>query len=63
MALINKLTAIADAIREVNGTTEPLTLDEMATTIKNLSSSGGGSSGEFYMSFDSISGVLTINEV
>lgn len=63
MALINKLTTIADAIREVSGTTEPLTLDEMVTSIKGLSSSGGGSSGEFTMSFDSISGVLTINEV
>ena len=28
MALINKLTAVADAIREVSGTTEPLTLEE-----------------------------------
>lgn len=62
MALINKLTAVADAIREVSGTTEPLTLEEMVTSIKNLSSNGG-SSGEFYMSFNSTTGVLTINEV
>ncbi len=42
MALTNKLTAIANAIREKTGTTEPMTLDEMPELI--LSISGGGSS-------------------
>ena len=36
MALINKLTALGDAIREQTGGTEPLTLDAMVVTIKNL---------------------------
>ena len=37
MALIDKLTAVADAIRSKTGTTEPMTLDEMATAILNIS--------------------------
>ena len=37
MALIDKLTAIADAIRERTGITEPMTLDEMAETILSMS--------------------------
>ena len=36
MALIDKLTAIADAIRSKTGTTEPMTLDEMVTAISNI---------------------------
>lgn len=40
MALTDKLTAIADAIREKTGTTEELTLDAMATAISGIS--GGG---------------------
>ena len=43
MALTNKLTAIGDAIREKTGSTELLTLDQMATEIANISSGGGGS--------------------
>ena len=42
MALINKLTAIADAIREKTGTTEPMTLDSMATAISGITGGGGG---------------------
>ena len=42
MALIDKLTAIADAIRGKTGGTESLTLDEMATAISGISTSGGG---------------------
>lgn len=38
MALIDKLTAIGDAVREKNGSTELMTLDEMATAISNLES-------------------------
>ena len=37
MALIDKLTAVADAIRSKTGTTEPMPLDEMATAILNIS--------------------------
>ena len=34
--LTDKLTAIANAIRSKTGTTEPMTLDEMATAILNI---------------------------
>ena len=63
MALTDKLTAIANAIREKTGSTEPMTLDEMAETILTLGNGEGGSSGETTMSFNSATGVLTINEV
>lgn len=43
MALINKLTAIADAIRAKTGGSSPLSLDDMATAIAGIS--GGGSEG------------------
>lgn len=43
MALTDKLTAIADAIRAKTGGTDTLTLEQMATEISNLSV--GGSSG------------------
>ena len=36
MALTNKLKAIADAIRERTGITEPMTLDEMAEVILTM---------------------------
>ena len=36
MALIDKLTAIGDAIRYKNGSSEPLTLEQMVTSINNL---------------------------
>ena len=36
MALIDKLTAIANAIREKTGITEPMTLDEMAESILTM---------------------------
>lgn len=40
MALIDKIKAIADAIRAKTGTTAPLTLDEMAESIEYLESDG-----------------------
>ena len=43
MSLINKLIAVADAIRVKTGTTERMTLDEMAAAIEGISGSGGGS--------------------
>lgn len=43
MALIDKLTAIADAIRGKTGKTEEMTLDQMATEIEGIET--GGSSG------------------
>ena len=42
MALTDKLTNIANAIREKGGTTEKLTLDAMPTAISALSTGGGG---------------------
>ena len=37
MALIEKLTAIADAIRTKTGKTDPMTLDQMAEEIAGMS--------------------------
>lgn len=45
MALINKLTAIADAIRSKTGSTEPLTLDDMAEAINGISVGGDDETG------------------
>lgn len=45
MALTDKLTNIANAIREKGGTTEKLTLDAMPTAISALSTGGGGGGG------------------
>ena len=44
MALIDKLTAIADAIRTKTGSTELMTLDEMAEIILTLGTGGGSTS-------------------
>lgn len=46
MALTNKLTAIADAIRGKTGKTEEMTLDQMATEIAGIVTGGGGTDGE-----------------
>ena len=45
MALIDKLTAIADAIRGKTGKTEEMTLDQMVTEIEGIQT-GGGSGGD-----------------
>lgn len=42
MALIDKLTNIADAIRGKTGGTDPLTLDTMAEAIASIEAGGGG---------------------
>ena len=44
MALTDKLTAIANAIREKTGGTELLTLDQMPTEIAGIETGGGGAS-------------------
>jgi hypothetical protein len=41
MALIEKLNAIGDAVREKTGTTEKMTLEEIATAISGISGGGG----------------------
>ena len=43
MALIEKLVAIADAIRAKTGGTEEMTLTEMAEAVAGISVGGGGS--------------------
>ena len=47
MALIDKLTAIADAIRTKTGSTEPMTLDEMAEIILTLGVGGESTTSVF----------------
>ena len=42
MALIEKLTAIADSIRAKTGGTDSLTLDAMAEAIASIAAGGGG---------------------
>lgn len=44
MALIEKLKAIADAIRGKTGKTEEMTLDQMVTEIEGIATGGGGDS-------------------
>lgn len=58
MALIDKLTAIADAVRTKTGGTELLTLDQMAAAIGGISGGGGVTGltydmGEFVLDADS----------
>ena len=45
MSVNEKMTAIADAIREKTGGTDPLTLDAMAEAIAGIETGGGGASG------------------
>lgn len=57
MALINKLTAIADAIRSKTGKTGKLTLEQMASEIASIGTSGGGAS--FTLTFNIASDTAT----
>lgn len=59
MALTDKLTNIADAIRGKTGKTDPLTLDQMATEIAGITGGGGGSASSDFM----ISSVLSVTPV
>lgn len=54
MALTDKLTAIADAIRDKTGDTALLTLDAMPTAISNIETGGGGDLTEEDLSFTGI---------
>ena len=66
MALTNKLTAIADAIRGKTGKTEEMTLDQMAIEIAGISGGGGGGlaydMGEFVLDAD-ITSLQTANGI
>ena len=57
MALTNKLTAIADAIRGKTGKTGELTLEQMATEIAGIETGGGGD-----QSAGLVDGTLTVYE-
>jgi uncharacterized repeat protein (TIGR02543 family) len=46
MALTDKLSAIADAIRAKTGKTDSMTLEQMPTEIASITGGGGGSSGD-----------------
>ena len=48
MALTDKLTAIADAIRAKTGKTNAMTLDEMASEISSISGSGSSTDNKRY---------------
>ena len=57
MALTDKLTSIADAIRGKTGKTDEMTLDQMATAIASIETGGGGGGlaydmGEFVLDTD-----------
>lgn len=41
MALIDRLVAIADAVRGKTGKADPLTLEQMATEIEGIEAGGG----------------------
>lgn len=51
MALTNKLTAIADAIRAKTGKSEELTLEQMVTEIEGISGGGGSEMEEQFRLF------------
>jgi hypothetical protein len=53
MALTDKLTAIADAIRGKTGKTDALTLDQMATEIVGIQTGGNIQAGANGISFES----------
>lgn len=64
MALTDKLTAIANAIRAKTGKTEPLTLARMPTEIASISAGGGGSSADVrYVTFKNGTEVLYVKPV
>lgn len=52
MALTDKLTAIADAIRDKTGKSEPLTLDQMPEEIEGIEIGGGSGSIEHIYTVD-----------
>ena len=59
MALTDKLTTIADAIRDKTGGTEAMTLDQMATEIAGIETGGGVTLEDIAQR--NISGVITLS--
>lgn len=62
MALTDKLTAIANAIREKTGGTDTLTLDEMATSISSIQT-GGATKPYVEETYDSSGNLISANMV
>ena len=64
MALTDKLTAIANAIRSKTGSTDPLSLDDMPPAIEGIQGGGGGAT-EPYIdeTYDSSGNLIDVNMV
>lgn len=64
MALTDKLSAIADAIRAKTGKTDTMTLEQMPTEIASITGGGGGSSADVrYVTFMNGNEVLYVKPV
>lgn len=61
MALTDKLTAIAEAIRSKTGKTDSMTLDEMPTEIESIQTGGGGGITADQVATGKIEGNLSIS--
>lgn len=61
MALIDKLTAIGNAIREKTGTTDLIPLANMPQAILNIESGGGASEGNYAEAFNALSTASFMN--
>ena len=63
MALIDKLTAIGNAIREKTGTTDLIPLADMPQAILNIESGGGASEGNYKEAFNALHHASFMNAV
>lgn len=63
MALTDKLTAIADAIRGKTGKSDSMTLDQMPTEIAGIVTGGGGANVLTYTAAETLSGTGIIIEI
>lgn len=63
MALTNKLTAIANAIRTKTGGTSQLSLDEMATAIAGIETGGGATEPYVEETYDTVGHLISANLV
>ena len=61
MALIDKLTAIGNAIREKTGTTDLIPLADMPQAILNIESGGGASEGNYKEAFNGLANASFMN--
>ena len=63
MALIDKLTAIGNAIREKSGTTDLIPLADMPQAILNIEGGGGASTGNYEEAFNALYNASFMNAV